>query len=319
MKNIPTNKLTDNIEFAKHLYSDKMTLSDIPMTNNKTDLDRNVNDYYLNNLNFRDRRDWINNNPAEIVALGCSHTYGIGVPQEYNWPSIVEARTGKTVANLGICGASAELNLNSFLRYLDTVGKPKYVLACFPDHLRYSHITEGKFYYVNGAQDDHSKSRKVVTHLRTSDHITGEINIKDKIIKLPGDAKYLIPTQESLNQYISSIYIIEKICKFLDIKFYWGTWSMATQKIFTENLFLEDWFCLNKNNHVESIKSNSTANEFFDKENYYREVKCQLSHSMDEKDFEKYKNNMWKIGSDNNHLGIHWQHHTAESFIEWIH
>jgi hypothetical protein len=317
MENIPTN-IINNIEFAKHLYIDDVFPDHAALFNNRTKSDNEVNEYYLNSINLRDKREWVNGKPAEILALGCSQTYGLGVPQNYNWPSIVESKTGKTVANLGICGASAELNLNTFLLYLDRVGKPKYVLACFADYLRYSHIVDGKFYYVVDSKDpDNETVRKRISYLRTSDYTTGEINVKDKIFKLPGDPRYLIPAQESLHQYISSIYIIEKICKFLDIKFYWGTYAGQTQEIFTKKLFLEKNFCLDKNNHIESIKSGVTVNKFTKWTS--SEQNCQgVTHSMDEEDFIKHKDGMWLIASDGAHLGIHWQHHTAESFIEKI-
>jgi len=319
MKNIPINTIYDNLSFAKDLYNKELFgPSDLNVTNNKTNLDNYVNDYYLNSLKFRDTRDWELGKPAEILALGCSHSYGLGVPQQYNWPSIVESRTGKTVANLSMCGASAETMLQSFLLYLDNVGNPEYVFACFPTHSRYTHIVEGMFYHVGQSVDKETKSKKTISILRTSDHQTGEVNIQDKIFKFPGDPKYLIPTQEAVNQYISSIYMIEKICKFLNIKFYWGTWFVRTQEIFTRNLFLQENFCLDKNNHIKEISSNSTMYEYFDDQNFYREKKCRLTHSMDSDDFEKYKDNMWRVGSDGSHLGIHWQYHTAESFIEKI-
>jgi hypothetical protein len=301
MKNTSIDTITNNISFAKKLYHN--TFSDLLITNNKTDIDNRVNDYYLNSQNFRDKKEWVSEDPAEIVALGCSLTYGLGIPQEYNWPSIVQSKTGNTVANLGICGASAELNLNSFLLYLDRVGKPKYVLACFADYLRYSHIADGKFYNVDGPE-----AKKVVSFLRTSDYTTGKINIKNKIIKLPGEAIDLIPAQESLHQYISSIYIIEKICKLLDIKFYWETWSETTQNIFTKNLFLEEEFCLDKNNHIENIQTNFIS--------CHKEDQHLVTNSIDKVDFSKHKGGMWFIGSDGAHKGIHWHYHTAESFIK---
>ncbi len=315
MKNTPTETLYQNIDFALKLHNQDMMVNNMGVVNNKTAVDKNVNDYYLNNFEFRDTRDWEVGKPSEIVALGCSHTYGVGVPQKYTWPSIVESKTEKTVSNLGICGASAEKTLNAFMFYLEKVGKPKYVLACFPDHLRYSHIVEGKFYPVNGDYNDKTRSRKIVSHLRTSDYLTGEINMKDSIVKFPADPRHVIPPQESLSQYISSIYIIEKFCSLLNIKFYWGTWSTATQTIFTENLFLQENFCLDSNNHVKTIKSNITANEFLEHAEYSPQLKCTSTHDMKTEDLDQYEN-MWRIGSDGSHLGIHWQYHTAESFIK---
>jgi hypothetical protein len=316
MKDIYTKTVHDNIDFVKNLNNKNTDLNEHTFINNKNDMDNNVNDYYINNLKFRDRIDWEKEKPAEIVALGCSNTYGIGVPQEYTWPSIVESMTKKTVANLGICGASSEKMLESFLLYLDNVGNPKYVIACFPDYLRYSHIVDGIFYSVNDKYGNREEAFKTMTHIRSSDHYTGEIYIKDKIIKLPVDPRYIIPTQESLKQYISSIYIIEKVCKFLNIKFYWGTWSSETQEMFINNFFLEKDFCLDIKNHVEKIKSGIMVAKPNARSTYEVLDKCKLTHSISKENFTKYQDNMWKIASDKAHNGIHWHCHTAESFVE---
>jgi hypothetical protein len=305
MKNTYTNTIYDNIEFALSLHGKDMILSTLGIVNNKTHIDQYTNEYYINDLNFRDSRNWQPGEPSDIVALGCSQTFGVSVPQEYTWPSIIENKTGKTVANLGICGASAEKMLDSFLYYLDNIGIPKYVFACFPDHLRYSHVVEGSFYKIDSKVDKTPRSKKVVSNLRTSDHITGEVHIKDKVIKLPTDPRYLIPTQEAISQYISSIYTIEKVCKLLGIKFYWGTWKDESQIIFTKNLFLKNNFCLDSEKHLEEINSNHQKD-------------CKSYHLLEKIELDKYKDTMWDRGYDNIHLGIHWQFHTAESFIKKI-
>jgi hypothetical protein len=317
MKNTPTNSKKYNLDFALKLHNKNMKLNDMDIVDNKTYLDNYTNQYHVNNFTFRDKKDWQPNKPSEIVTLGCSHTYGIGVPQEYTWPSIIETKTGKTVANLGICGASAQKTMESFFLYLDTVGIPEYVLACFPDHHRYSHISEGSFFYLNDNEGNNSKSRKVITHTRTSDHINGSVNIENKIIKLPTDPTYMISTEESISQYISSIYTIEAICNLLNIKFYWGTWHDSTRMMFLENLFTMDDFCLNRNTFVETIRSQVLANPLLKNVDYLDEENCDSTHDMKSEDFDKYKS-MWKIASDKSHLGIHWQQHTADSFIAKI-
>jgi hypothetical protein len=305
-----------NLDFVLKLHNKFMKLNDMNVVDKKTTLDKNTNDYYINKLEFRDKKEWIFGNPADIIALGCSHTYGIGVPQEYNWPSIVESKTKKSVANLGICGASAQKTLESFLFYLEAVGLPKYVLACMPDHHRYSHVVEGNFFSLNGGEEK-TNSKKVVTHTRTSDHVNGDVNIKEKIVKLPADPRYMISTEESISQYISSIYTIEAICNLLNIKFYWGTWHDSTKMMFLESLFTMDDFCLNRNTFVETIRSQVLANPLLKNVDYLDEENCDSTHDMKSEDFDKYKS-MWKIASDKSHLGIHWQQHTADSFIAKI-
>lgn len=310
MKNKNTKKVFDNVDFAFNLYNKEIISYQTGLINNKTQLDNYVNEYHINSLNFRDIKEWTPEKPSDVVALGCSNTYGIGVPQEYTWPSIIESTTGMSVSNLGICGASAEKSLESFLLYLDKVGNPKYVFACFPDYLRYSQIIEGRFYSFPWPKHN-DKSEKMITHLKTANHITGDTDINHSIVKFPETAQYIIPFQESLNQFISSIYVIEKICKFLNIKFYWGTWSAFTQEIFTENFFLEESFCLSHKNYIKEIRSDDLETRSLDDG---KGVMCNSEHNVDTKD----KASMWNVAADNNHFGIHWQYHTAESFIKNI-
>jgi hypothetical protein len=306
MKNIYIRNKGDSTFFTHTLHNSKMPNNEMYFINNKTIKDNNVNEYYLNNFKLRDMKDWENGNPSEIVALGCSNTYGFGVPQDCSWPSIVERITKKNVANLGICGASAEQILDCFLLYLNTVGKPKYVLACFPEHLRYSHIADNIFYFSDIGNTKDYKTRKVVSNIRTVDYESGEINLKDFIVKLPADPRYIFPMEQSLSQFISSIYKIQTICKLLDIEFYWGTWFEQTANIFIEELFVNGEFCLNKDNYLDNLEQNEDIIE----------KNCETNHFTNQEDFIKNKDSMWNLASDGKHPGIHWHHHIAENFVE---
>ena len=93
-----------NINFAKNIQVKDVVLEHSHIEKNRTILDNYTNDYYTNNFHFRDTVNWESGKPSDIIALGCSHTYGIGVPQDYNWPSIIKLKTNKSLANLGICG-----------------------------------------------------------------------------------------------------------------------------------------------------------------------------------------------------------------------
>lgn len=306
MKNIYIRNKGDSTFFTQTLHNSKMPTNGMDFINNKTIKDNNVNEYYLNNFKLRDMKDWENGNPSEIVALGCSNTYGFGVPQDCSWPAIIERITKKNVANLGICGASAEQILDCFLLYLNTVGKPKYVFACFPEHLRYSHIVDNIFYFLDIKNTKDYKTKKVVSSLRTIDYESGEINLKDFIVKLPADARYIFPMEQSLSQFISSIYKIQTICKLLGIEFYWGTWFEQTANIFIEELFVNDEFCLNKDNYLDNLEQNEDIIE----------KNCGTNHFTNQEDFIKNQYSMWNLASDGKHPGIHWHHHIAENFVE---
>jgi hypothetical protein len=96
--------------------------------------------YSFNIHNFRSKDFHENTN---TVTLGCSHTFGVGVPENLIWPSVVGELTGiDDVVNLGKSGSSIALQVRMLATYVRTFGAPKMVLCNFPEIVRYQHITE---------------------------------------------------------------------------------------------------------------------------------------------------------------------------------
>ena len=96
--------------------------------------------YSFNSYNYRSNEFHEDTN---ILALGCSHTLGIGVPENLTWPSFVKELTGiDDVINLGKTGASIACQVGHLTTYIRTFGPPKMILCNFPEILRYQHITE---------------------------------------------------------------------------------------------------------------------------------------------------------------------------------
>ena len=96
--------------------------------------------YSFNIHNFRSKDFHENTN---TVTLGCSHTLGVGVPENLIWPSFVKELTGiDDVVNLGKSGSSIALQVRMLATYVRTYGAPKMVLCNFPEIVRYQHITE---------------------------------------------------------------------------------------------------------------------------------------------------------------------------------
>ena len=97
-------------------------------------------DYSFNSHNFRSDEFHEGTN---IIALGCSHTVGIGVPENRTWPSFVKELTGiDDVINLGKTGTSMARQVGYLTTYIRTYGPPKIVLCNFPEILRYQHTTD---------------------------------------------------------------------------------------------------------------------------------------------------------------------------------
>jgi hypothetical protein len=122
-------------------------------------------EYSFNKNNFRSIEFREN---AELVVLGCSHTLGVGVPQNLIWPSFAKDLLGfKNVVNLGTPGCSIAKQVRILSTYIRSYGAPKMILCNFPELRRYEHIKEnGQIVYgstYGGMQDNSYTIKQAVT------------------------------------------------------------------------------------------------------------------------------------------------------------
>ena len=61
--------------------------------------------YKFNSEGFRD--DEFDQQPAGL-AIGCSHTQGVGIKNEHTWPSQLQSMMGQKIWNLGVGGAALD-------------------------------------------------------------------------------------------------------------------------------------------------------------------------------------------------------------------
>ena len=73
------------------------------------------NEYKINQFGFRENE--FNSDSIDILAVGCSFTFGVGVPNNCAWPRMFDNQY-KTI-NLGSPGISAETILMNTLKYIN--------------------------------------------------------------------------------------------------------------------------------------------------------------------------------------------------------
>lgn len=84
--------------------------------------------YKYNSYGFRDEE--FDHRPCGL-AFGCSHTEGVGLPNEAVWPRVLSELTGTWVWNFGVGGSS----LDTVFRLMDfwlPYFTPKFVVVCIP-------------------------------------------------------------------------------------------------------------------------------------------------------------------------------------------
>jgi hypothetical protein len=96
-------------------------------------LEPNVITYKYNSQGFRDHE--FDQQPAGI-ALGCSHTQGVGIPAEHAWPNQLQRMLGQKIWNLGV-GAAALDTCYRLLEYWIENLNVKFVVCAVPPISRY--------------------------------------------------------------------------------------------------------------------------------------------------------------------------------------
>jgi len=158
-------------------------------------------DYSFNKHNFRSMEFHEN---TTMVALGCSHTVGIGVPEDLIWTTFAKDLIGvEDVVNLGIPGCSIARQVRTLSTYIRFYGAPKIVLCTFPELTRYEHVKE------NGEIVDGSTYRGMLDNSYTVDQAT--------------------------TQSIIALSALEAICQAHGILLRWQIWA-DTDEFYTNKL-----------------------------------------------------------------------------------
>ena len=146
----------------------------------------------------------------EILTMGCSITFGTGLPNEFRWNSMLQEKLKKNGSNLLIGdlsynGAAPVKNIISFFNYIKQMDYlPKYVICNFSNLER--------LYFPNS----------------TIDHMSDLFWYSDKVAtkaKAPFNFSEILPIEWIYFLNLEYIKILEIFCSKNDIKLIWSTWS----------------------------------------------------------------------------------------------
>lgn len=89
----------------------------------------NVQEYKLNKSGYRGP-EFING--VDLLIGGCSFTYGMGVPENGTWGSILANRLGASYNNISQNAASIPWIVRQLFGYFNEYGNPKTLVCLFP-------------------------------------------------------------------------------------------------------------------------------------------------------------------------------------------
>jgi hypothetical protein len=282
------------------------------------------NEYKINELGFRGN---LKNN-AEILAVGCSYTFGVGVPEDGTWPNLLGSEINKDILNLGIPGATIKQISELIIKYVSKYDKPKTIFAFFPPIFRTSLIEDVEFY--SSTKNINPKKQKQIDRQSSfQSKIFYNINRKEIFFEKEDYSPFskskekgvrymenVFSPHQLISDSIDSISIIEDFCYSHGIELYWSMWDNPSSMLMDVLVTIPN-FKLKK-----YIKfADDKFSNYQTKNNIFPNNFCSLSHNSN-----LVNHSSWNVGSDitysygkpikdvPSHPGIHFQHHVADLF-----
>jgi hypothetical protein len=265
------------------------------------------NTYEINNLGFRGKVDM----SADVLASGCSITFGIGVPEDGRWTNILGNKMNKNIMNLGNPGGSVETICNHIIRYCMNNKMPKEIFCLMPDFWRNMVVVDKEF-YQSAVKRENVGSEDGLQLMFCNPKVKMDMGIMFMEIKDKNFIEDSVSPHQLILNAVNYIYILESFCLVNNIKLYWTTWERASSTLMQELLKFKDF---KLKNFVPFY-----TDKRMDQGNLYIKNTCSLDHDSEFKD-----SIQWSAGSDYSiidnvkqpqmaHPGIHFQYHVADFF-----
>lgn len=264
--------------------------------------------YTYNSLGYRSDEF---ESPSEILAAGCSHTWGVGVPDNNNWPYFLSKETGMSVSNTALPGRSVAEIIKGVFAYFKEVGNPKIICIYLPDLYRYSTVkTAGYMHPI-------SERPSIVCHTNVSAS-THKIVDRPKYLSAPYFIEEVVTEEMAIWSNLFYIEILEQYCKTAGIDLYYTFWEDSTDRLInyvksvSDNIY-NRYYNFDNNNWQPPLEK--SLDQF-----YYKDNKKTLCHSELINEINKP---YWSMAGDKDlnsitHIGVHRHIHVAERFAELI-
>jgi hypothetical protein len=190
--------------------------------------------YILNQYGYRFNN--FNGNP-DILTLGCSVTAGAGLPLEETWAYRVSKETGLSYESIAVNGDSVFGQIRKAHAYIKKLGKPKIIMALFPDFRRFESISNPNHFKTSRADSWEKKYiadfpnnpnyRLAYAH---SAHVEGYRKTK-QLFKTPLLIDEVVTPEISFFYSSQAIHMFSEYCKEAGIKFIWSTWDSQTAEM----------------------------------------------------------------------------------------
>jgi hypothetical protein len=255
--------------------------------------------YTINSLGYRSPE--FTNTSADILALGCSQTFGIGVQDNEIWPELLSNMLGMSYANLGQRGDSIYAMLGQAMAYVREKGKPKVIVALLPGWDRME-IGLNHEYNIVSPEIYSSWANYHVYQMAMSRSSSFQQDVP-KYAKRPYVIDDILSLEPALSQSAKALLNLMDYCRALEVPLIFSSWHKSMIELL-------------------DIKSSDTSTNW-DFSGYSRFDPAQLEDPNDVRAqchaAERGTSQSWVIGLDTGrHLGSHAHLHYAEAFRDMI-
>ena len=214
-------------DIAEYIFGKSIMPMPKPVTWKNSNIQENHEPYNLYTLNSLGYRGPEFSENYDVLAAGCSQTFGIGVPDNGPWPIHLSEMLGCNYVNLSMPGASVEWIIDSIYKYLDTFGKPnRGIVVLFPDILRNDIVINSD---INRTSE--TSANDFIPQYYSSD---GDLRLlsyspagypSPTYIKKPYPIENTMILEEAVKSSILKIKDLERFCEAADIKLVWSSWA----------------------------------------------------------------------------------------------
>lgn len=192
-------------------------------------------------------------NSPDILAVGCSQTWGVGVPDHALWPAVLANKTSKSYFNLGVPGVSIMHLVLLAINYIEKYGNPEYVVALWPDIRRIFIPIDAEVNSVSidtWSEDIGENPRIDIQDVHFPHNRFGSNDYIAKFSKKPHVIHEVISYSIPFVYSIHYLRFFEEYCKLKNIKLISSTWDGETAVLVKElgldSFYFLDWLHYDK-------------------------------------------------------------------------
>jgi hypothetical protein len=232
---------------------------------------------------------------ADLITIGCSQTFGIGVCLENTWGAVLSRELNMSHANLSFMGWSLITGITAAYAHAREHGAPKVIAILSPDFYRISWNSNSK---IHTSSQDNSRDNKEKVEI-SDQHLTG-IQGRDlpNYSKAPHLIQDIIPPEVSYYQNFWALNSFVEYCRLANIKLVVQTWEHRLESVLSAFDLLKEVYVPRDHDSTKS---------------------CTVDHPYGNMDHPHEISNGTDIyGRNSPHMGAHEHWHVATEMAEFL-